>query len=231
YSVMGSTGTGKSSFIRTISGDQTVRVGSNLHSETLDIQRVEFTERNSGRKVTLVDTPGFDDSDISDTDILKMITNFLLNEYDANRKLNGIVYLQRISDPRFGGQNKRTLRMFQKLCGTDTYRNIVVVTTFWDKVSDQEGQARESQMKSSFFRELVDRGAAFMRHTRDLGTAQKVIDHIFTLHEPTFPMIVKEIREDGKNFIDTAAGSMQREEVDKLITKHNEDLAALEKEM
>ena len=57
-------------------------------------QIIHFRDRNSGRKVTFVDTPGFgdprafDDSPgpddscpkFTDTDILKMIVDFLLRE-------------------------------------------------------------------------------------------------------------------------------------------------------
>jgi len=43
---------------------------------------VHFRDPDSGRKVTIVDTPGFDDSrpNLSNTDILKKITDFLLEE-------------------------------------------------------------------------------------------------------------------------------------------------------
>jgi len=99
-SVMGSTGTGKSSvsrmftyrnmlahsvplqFIRLMSGDTSVDVGDSLESETSKIQVVRFFDQASGRNVVLVDTPGFDDSraGVTDTDILKEIAQYLLEE-------------------------------------------------------------------------------------------------------------------------------------------------------
>ncbi|KAF9058601.1 hypothetical protein BDP27DRAFT_1372367 [Rhodocollybia butyracea] len=97
--------------------------------------------------------------------------------------------------------------MFKKLCSTDLYKNTVVVTTSQDKISEQEGQERESQMKSSFFRELVAGDAFFVRYMQDYTVAtQKLMNHIFTLG-PMVPMIVKQIRE-GKRFVDIAGGSM-----------------------
>jgi len=46
------------------------------------------------------------------------------------RKLNGLMYyLQRISDPRFSGRSVRNLRMFKGLCGSENYKNVVVLTT------------------------------------------------------------------------------------------------------
>jgi predicted GTPase len=48
----------------------------NLESCTAEIQLAdEFTL--DGRQVVLIDTPGFDDTTKSDTDILKMIAGFL----------------------------------------------------------------------------------------------------------------------------------------------------------
>jgi len=53
-----------------------LRIGRNLKSCTAEVQLAdEFTL--DGRPVILIDTPGFDDTDRSDTDILKLIAAFL----------------------------------------------------------------------------------------------------------------------------------------------------------
>ena len=105
---MGVTGAGKSSvrltfanlstethfsfqFIQLLTGDTSVKIGDDLDSETSDVQILHFRDPDNGRKVTFVDTPGFDDSrgfddsghggpKFSDTDILKRIADFLLRE-------------------------------------------------------------------------------------------------------------------------------------------------------
>ena len=54
-----------------ISESKSFTVGDGLRSCTSE---VEFTETViDGRTVTLIDTPGFDDTNVSDTDLLKMI--------------------------------------------------------------------------------------------------------------------------------------------------------------
>ena len=70
-------------FIKLLTGDANVKIGNRLSSQTSDIQVVHFFDKSNSRNVTIVDTPGFDDSrpDITDTDILKMIAQFLLNEW------------------------------------------------------------------------------------------------------------------------------------------------------
>ena len=69
-------------FIKLLTGDTSVKVGDGLESETSDLQVLHFRDRDSGRKVTIVDAPGFDDSrlDLSDANILKMVAGFLLKE-------------------------------------------------------------------------------------------------------------------------------------------------------
>ena len=87
-------------FIKLLTGDTSIKIGDGLDSETSDVQILHFRDPDSGRKVTFFDTPGFDDSrgfddslglddsaglddscpKFSDTDILKRIANFLLQE-------------------------------------------------------------------------------------------------------------------------------------------------------
>ena len=56
--------------------DSNLRIGRNLKSCTAEVQLAdEFIL--DGQPVILIDTPGFDDTNKSDTDILKLIAAFL----------------------------------------------------------------------------------------------------------------------------------------------------------
>lgn len=62
-------------FINLASGSN-LQVGASLESCTYEVQLAEeFTL--DGRRVVLIDTPGFDDTTKSDTDVLRMISSFL----------------------------------------------------------------------------------------------------------------------------------------------------------
>lgn len=74
--VMGPTGSGKSSFINAASGTAKNKVGHKLKSETNDVQTTEF-ELDPHNHVMLIDTPGFDDTKLSDADVLQKIANFM----------------------------------------------------------------------------------------------------------------------------------------------------------
>ena len=68
-------------FIKLLSGDASVVTSDGVESETSEIRDIRFVDRATGRNVIIVDTPGFDDSrqGVTDTDILKKITQFLLD--------------------------------------------------------------------------------------------------------------------------------------------------------
>jgi hypothetical protein len=120
--------------------------------------------------------------------------------------------------------------MFHNLCGEGGFKNVVVLTTFWDTVTNEKGTGRETELQSDFYGELVQGGARFMRHDLSLGSAHKVLKHVLTL-APTNVRIQEEIRVEGKSLEDTAAGAVHREEVQKLIAKHMEQVAELKAEM
>ncbi|KAF8680685.1 hypothetical protein AX14_004503 [Amanita brunnescens Koide BX004] len=120
--------------------------------------------------------------------------------------------------------------MFRNLCGEGGFKNVVVLTTFWDVISNEDGTKRETQLKSKFFKDLIDGGARFMQHDQSLGSAQEVLKHVFTL-SPTNVKIQEEIRVEGKSLEDTAAGSVHRKEVEDLIAKHRKEVSELKAEM
>jgi predicted GTPase len=62
-------------FINTASGSN-FAIGKGLDSCTSELQVSEQFELD-GRSVKLIDTPGFDDSALSDVDVLEMIATFL----------------------------------------------------------------------------------------------------------------------------------------------------------
>jgi hypothetical protein len=106
-------------------------------------------ELSSEQTVYLIDTPGFDDTHRSDAKVLREIAAWLTHSYShKNDKilLNGIIYLHRISDSRMKGSAKKNLLMFEKLCGEDALKKVILVTTMWDKVPLDEAEAREKQL-------------------------------------------------------------------------------------
>ena len=83
---------------------------------------------NPGIRIHPIDTPGFDDTKLKETDILRIIVSWLSDAYSSKFQLSGLVYLHRTSDLHMPGSAKRNLYMFQRLCGPRYFPGVVLVT-------------------------------------------------------------------------------------------------------
>ncbi|KAF7422444.1 hypothetical protein PC9H_010600 [Pleurotus ostreatus] len=228
--VMGATGSGKTTFVNMASGDD-LTVGASLRSCTSDVQICK-PFKVDGRTVTLVDTPGFDDTDKSDTDVLAMIAAFLNASYEQGRKLAGLIYMHRISDYRMGGLSARNFRMLRRLCGDTTLKNLVIVTNMWGDVSLSVGEARERELatQDKFFKQALDKGAKMLRHTHSFDSAINILR--YALRNTPLPLkIQEEMVDEGKDLPETGAGAELNAELEKLMKKHEEDMRALKAEL
>ncbi|KAF9267985.1 P-loop containing nucleoside triphosphate hydrolase protein [Marasmius fiardii PR-910] len=228
--VMGATGSGKTTFINSASGG-TLRIGKGLQSCTSTVQ-LSPTFSLDGRQVTLIDTPGFDDTNKSDADILKMIAAFLASMYEHGQKLAGVIYLHRISDFRMGGISRRNFKMFKELCGESTLKNVVLVTNMWGEVSQDVGEARESELvrEDKFFKPVLDKGAQIVRHDNTPETARAILLHLVQ-NRPLPLRIQTELVDQKKSISETAAGAELNREMMEQIRKHEKEMRELQEEM
>ncbi|KAL4484771.1 hypothetical protein ABPG74_019948 [Tetrahymena malaccensis] len=74
YLLLGNTGTGKSSFIRTITQNNNIQVSNSKQSVTLECQKIEYD------KIVFIDTPGINDTQLSRFEVLLKIVKFLHNQ-------------------------------------------------------------------------------------------------------------------------------------------------------
>ena len=151
--------------------------------------------------------------------------------FSGGRKLNGVVYLYRISDPRMGGNAKKNLRMFRELCGESALKNVCIATTNWGRVTQEEGDMRERELRESpnLFKPLLDAGARLVRHDKGAASAQSIVDYLIRKY-PTKLQIQAEL-DEGKRLDDTGAGSVLNEEIKAFMEKHEASMQALRMEM
>lgn len=72
----------------------------------------------------MVKTPELGDKSRSDVETLVDVAKWLSDAYSNRLLLCGIVYLHRVGDLRMHGSFKRSLDLFQKLCGTENFANV-----------------------------------------------------------------------------------------------------------
>ncbi|KAG2029505.1 P-loop containing nucleoside triphosphate hydrolase protein, partial [Suillus americanus] len=204
--VMGRTGVGKSTFINDAAGKKVVTVGHGLKSCTADIQHV-FCEcpGDPSRRVVLVDTPGYDDTYISDEEVLRRIAVWLASSYGQDMKLAGILYLHDITQSRMFGKMRMNFDVFRKLCGEDAEKNVILVTTKWARVTADEGQAREGELRSEFWKEMMAHGSTTARF--DQSRPWDVMGAILANKTVVDPLrIQKELVDLGRKMPETDAG-------------------------
>jgi hypothetical protein len=143
-----------------------------------------------------------------------------MNRYDDTRLLAGIIYFHRISDPRMGGVSRTNLRMFRQLCGPESLQNVVIATTFWDKVDEEEGIAKINELKTNvnLFQPVVAAGGKIMRHDKRLTSAHSILDTILS-NRPR-PLLIQEEMAQGMNLQQTAVGLELNATLTRLIEAH-----------
>ncbi|KAI6039632.1 P-loop containing nucleoside triphosphate hydrolase protein [Pisolithus marmoratus] len=175
---MGPTGAGKSTFVDRAVGTPDTSAGHDLTSCTKEVRAVRYPHADGVRNIVLVDTPGFDDTFVTDAQILKKIARWLKSTYEKNIKLSGLLYLHRISDNRIGGTPLRNYNMFKELCGKDNFKNVILVTTMWDEVTEEVGSAREQELCSNFWRAMIALGSTTHRFENTTESAWKIINSL-----------------------------------------------------
>ncbi|KAF9788713.1 P-loop containing nucleoside triphosphate hydrolase protein [Thelephora terrestris] len=227
---MGATGSGKTSFINLLSNSN-LNVGKGLRSCTNTVQ-VADAFNLAGRRVVLIDTPGFDDTSLSDVDVLNMIAAFLENSYEGGRKLAGVLYFHRISDPKMTGISRRNFGMFRKLCGDNALQNVVIVTNMWGQVDLEVGKEREAELKreDDFFKPVLDKGGRMERHENTALSAERIVRLILG-NNPLPLHIQKELVDEGKAIPDTAAGEELNRELNAQIERHREEMRVLREDL
>ncbi|KAF8159692.1 hypothetical protein B0H34DRAFT_674009 [Crassisporium funariophilum] len=230
--VMGPTGAGKSTFIKLATGLDT-GIGHSLESctSTIDTIKLSFPQY-SDCDVVFVDTPGFDDTNKSDADILEMIAAWLKETFQKEILLSGLVYFHRISDNRMAGTPLKNLRMFKELCGQNALNNIILVTTMWDEVDEATGAAREKELKENYWRAMIEGKSTTARFE---GTRQSALTLLSPLidraNAQQAVLLQDEMVQYGKELRETSAGQALYSKMEDLVRQRKFVLEQIRKEM
>ena len=121
--------------------------------------------------------------------------------------------------------------MFKRLCGDGALKNVCIATTNWDRVTKEEGNKRERELRESLnlFKPLIDEGAQLVRHDKAIASARSIINYL--IHKDPTKLQIQVEMDEGKTLEQTEAGSVLREEIKALIGKLEARLLGLKKEM
>ncbi|KAJ1305019.1 hypothetical protein OPQ81_000062 [Rhizoctonia solani] len=229
--LFGATGTGKTTFVNDASGGD-LQVGHNSHACTKDVEKSPIFQVD-GRNIVLFDTPGFDDTHLSDTEILKRISGFLAASYQEGHKITGIIYMHRITDIRVGGISRRTFNVFRKLCGKDSLSNVLLVTNMWSDPPTSEQIDRETELRThvDFFQPAIEQGATMVRRAHKNKRSAHDIIRLLLQKDPVAMRVQQELVDEGKSLSDTGAGREVEHELAVAAEKHKADMEKLKNQM
>jgi hypothetical protein len=230
--VMGITGSGKSTWINLIA-DEKVKVGHSLQSCTTEVQVASFGTR-SGRLGYLIDTPGFDDTNRCDNEILKEIATFLAKLYISGRQVTGLIYVHRITDPKMQGSAVKNLEVFRRLCGAKCFPQVALVSTMWEELRGNEAQAigreREAELRSKdAFWGAMDKGKSrTFRHFGEKESAEAVIQWFLNFPSKIILDIQRELVDHDLTLDQTEAGRFLQEISAKAKEKYEKEIRQLQ---
>ena len=221
--VMGKTGVGKSYFIDHITGQKVIQ-GHTLESCTKNISWYTIKDQ----KISLIDTHGFDDTYLSDDQVLIKFAEWLNNLYKSGRKLNGVVYLHSIKDDKMYGSSVKNFNMFKSISGKECYDNTILSTTKWGQINKEVGENREQQILSQFWADVISEGSHYFRYDDDLT----MLDCIIKLSQKG--KIVLQLQDElkqGKYLGNTSAGKLIISDLNHFVELHKKQLTRIKEDI
>ncbi|PPQ75338.1 hypothetical protein CVT24_007603 [Panaeolus cyanescens] len=181
--LLGTTGSGKSSFIEALAGGgQRLGIsGGTLESFTQKVQafKVENIQiKWSNRDVSpiyLVDTPGFSDSKMSEAEVVKKIRAWMVE----NGGMYMFFYFCRITDTRISGSAWRVIKIIKTMRVVPN--SLTVVATMWDMLHGEDAMKRADghfvTLQDDIWKDKIKEGS---RVVKFLNTQLSAIETITT---------------------------------------------------
>lgn len=179
-------------------------------------------------KVLLIDTPGFDDTRRTDSEILTEIARILSAQYELGVELKGVIYIHRITDIRYSRAAIKTFEIFKKICGEKALSNVLLITSRWDGIDQSVGAERERQLKDKFWAYMLGHGSNISRFHGDRPSAVGLVSQLLC-RDMVVLQLQKELVDEGKSLDDTSAGAYVSNNLEKLKQQYQDELASLER--
>jgi len=186
-----------------------------------------YLDKEEKFSVTVVDTPGFDDTWRTDAEVVAEITEYMAAQYALKIPLRGIIYLHQIHENRMKGSGRRYVDMFRAMCGDDALHKVTLVTTRWDCVAaEQRGEARrrEQELIDTWWKPMLRLGSTVTQFHGSRSEAEAMVLEIVRERASVVLDIQRDVVDRGKEVAETVVGAS-------LDRKLEEDIAGYEKEL
>ena len=120
--------------------------------------------------------------------------------------------------------------MFRELCGQLAMGNVLLVTNMWKEDSLDVNEARERELSGRFFKSVLDKGARMVRHLDTTQSAHDII-RILMMNRPVALRIQRELVDERKDLVNTAAGRAVNRELEGQMKQHEAELTRVRDDM
>ena len=149
--------------------------------------------------------------------------------HSGGQRLDGLIYLHQISDPRMDYMAKKNLEIFSELCGQQNFTNVRIVTTDWGVVDEDEGNKREKALSKRYFKHLIDGGAKMFRHIQGRQSACSIVSEL--IQQPPVTLKIQEELNAGRALGNTSAGAVIMRAMEEMQKEHDMRMQTLKNDM
>ena len=100
----------------------------------------------------------------------------------------------------------------------------------WEGGSQDTNESREKELSDKFFKPALEKGAQMIRHRSNVESAHDIVRKIMNNH-PAALQIQRELVDERKAIIDTAAGGTLNDELQEQAERHKAELEEVRAEM
>jgi hypothetical protein len=151
--VVGKAGTGKTSILSELTDLDVLQPGKTLKRGTKNYRVCPCLIDDE--QYLFVDTAGFGDPDREDIQTFKDSVSSLI-AFGSFIEVVGVLYVIGNPGTRLDQQDVKTLHWLQCFCGPDFFRNLTVVTSFWDSYSPSSFRQAYARMQSLYEDRIID---------------------------------------------------------------------------
>jgi GTPase Era involved in 16S rRNA processing len=136
FIVIGKTGAGKSSILNSLVGEIKFPEGEGLKSKTKEVCEYHGKLKYDNAIYSIIDTPGFYDSEQEDNKHINNIVNFFKNLKEIGG-INCIFYVISLKEQKFDHTLQTCLSLLKTLLGDDVFKMIKIIYTFKNDLSNK----------------------------------------------------------------------------------------------
>ena len=115
--------------------------------------------------VELIDTPGFDDSGHNDGDTLFKMTDWLMQSYKSNVLLNGVIYMEPVTETRAGKSKRERIALVKSIIGSQFMNQVVIGSSMWDTGNRLCQKNEDNRVQNNaLWGDMVGPGKATVKH-------------------------------------------------------------------